>query len=264
MKNQQNMAISPFAWGEMKFNEVLHIDGVPHLTRQAIGEFLEYAEPRKAISNIVERNPYILEFELSSTVRTVDGKNREVFLYSPVGFLLIAMSSDQPRAVLMKVAIAKFVAHYSKPNQNATDELSPGELLVKECKLIDFLKSKNPQNLQEANKRVIAQTGFDVLADYQWVNQQPALVGQFWDNFWHMNKDEKLNHSRHPETEIAVNLAEFEACCKRHDLKIIKPFELRKILQASLNPKFIRTAGVNSRLESRTIRCWIFSKETGD
>jgi hypothetical protein len=111
---ETNTQIRPFSWGDIEFSETLMIAGVPHLTRRAIGEFLEYAEPRKSISKIVERNQHILEFELSSVVTTTDSKNYEVFIYDPVGFLLIVMESDQPKAMEMKIAIAQFVHHFTK------------------------------------------------------------------------------------------------------------------------------------------------------
>jgi hypothetical protein len=103
-----------FHYGELEFSEAIMIGGVPHLTRLAIGEWLEYADPQKAVDNIVDRNPHILEFQLPSVVRAVDGKNREVFVYNPTGFLLIAMESAQPKAIELKIAVAKFVAHFTQ------------------------------------------------------------------------------------------------------------------------------------------------------
>jgi hypothetical protein len=112
--SQPNTNIRPFTWGDIEFSETIMIDGIQHVTRRAIGEFLEYAEATKQISKIIERNSHILEFQLSSVVTTTDGKNYDTFIYDPVGFLLIVMQSDQPKAIDMKIAIAKFVRYFSK------------------------------------------------------------------------------------------------------------------------------------------------------
>jgi hypothetical protein len=106
--------INPYHWAELDFSETLIINGAPHLTRKAIGEWLEYANPQVAIANIIDRNTHILEFQYYSVVSNADGKNYEVFVYDPVGFMLIAMESQQPKAIEFKVAIAKFVAHFTK------------------------------------------------------------------------------------------------------------------------------------------------------
>ena len=39
---------TPFTWGDITLSQVVDIDGTPHITKQAIGEWLEYIEPRKA------------------------------------------------------------------------------------------------------------------------------------------------------------------------------------------------------------------------
>ena len=106
------MQPAPFSWGDISLSESVYVDGVPHVTRRAIGEWLEYGEPKKAIQTILERNPALDEYSTVLNLRTVDGKNREVSVYSPVGFLLIVMESGQPKAHAMKLAVAKFVTHF--------------------------------------------------------------------------------------------------------------------------------------------------------
>lgn len=109
----QNAA--PFKWGDIHLTQAVFIDGIPHFTRQAIGEWLEYAEPRKSIAKIIDRNAYLDAYSVVVNLTTTDGKNYEVNVYHPIGFLLIVMESGQPRAQAMKVAVAEFVWHFAGP-----------------------------------------------------------------------------------------------------------------------------------------------------
>lgn len=105
--------LQPFSYEDIEISETISINGIPHLTRKAIGEFLEYLNPQVSIGNLVDRNQHILEFQYTSTVMSTDGKNYDTFVYDPIGFMLIAMRSDQPKALQMQIAIAKFVHHFA-------------------------------------------------------------------------------------------------------------------------------------------------------
>lgn len=136
MTNKSNTQIRSFSWGDIEFSETLMIGGIPHMTRKAIGEFLEYSDPQKAVDKILERNSHILDFQLPSIVTATDGKNYEVFVYDPTGFLLIVMESGQPKAVEMKIAIARFVRHFTqKP------KISPKEQRLIRSRLTSLIKS---------------------------------------------------------------------------------------------------------------------------
>jgi prophage antirepressor-like protein len=105
-------SLTPFAWGEIELSETILIDGVPHATKTAIGEWLDYADPRDAINKIIERNQHLRRWSTAVKLTAVDGKNRDTEVYHPVGFLLIVMESGQPRAHAMKQAVAEFVHQY--------------------------------------------------------------------------------------------------------------------------------------------------------
>lgn len=113
MRNNDTYPVAPFVYSDIELSETVLIDGIPHVTRRAIGEFLEYGDPQKAIDNILDRNEHIKEFQYTLRLRGTDGKNYQTFVYDPVGFLLIVMESSQPKAQQMKVSIAKFVHHYA-------------------------------------------------------------------------------------------------------------------------------------------------------
>ncbi|MEO5328099.1 MAG: hypothetical protein H7829_07620 [Magnetococcus sp. THC-1_WYH] len=104
-----------FSCGDIQLSQVVMIDGVPHATRQAIGEWLEYEEPRKGVAVILDRNPFIETYSTVLNLRTVDDKNRDVRVYHPQGFLLICMESQTEKAKRMKEAIAAFVWDHVKP-----------------------------------------------------------------------------------------------------------------------------------------------------
>lgn len=69
-----------------------------------------------------------------------------------------------------------------------------------------------------------------------------------------------MNHSNNPETEIAVNLEHFRARCADMRLELIDSKELRRHLPTSRKRQYLRNEPIRSRLEGRTIRCWIFKR----
>lgn len=114
--NTENQ-LSAFHWQAIALSQTLFIDGVPHVTRQAVGEWLEYADPQKAIDNIIDRNAYIEAYSVPLNLRATDGKKYDTLVYHPIGFLLIVMESGQPKAQAMKQAVAEFVWHFAGPKQ---------------------------------------------------------------------------------------------------------------------------------------------------
>lgn len=69
------------------------------MTRQQIGNAMEYAEPRKAIANIHAAHKERLDrYSTVLETRTLDGRIREVFLYSAKGVYEICRWSRQPKA----------------------------------------------------------------------------------------------------------------------------------------------------------------------
>ncbi|OWY40086.1 hypothetical protein CEK28_04950 [Xenophilus sp. AP218F] len=108
---------TPFAFGEIELSQTVFIDGVPYATRRAVGEWLEYADPQKAIDKILERNLHIEAHSVPVRLTGTDGKNYETRVYHPIGFLLMVMESGQPKAHEMKAAVAEFVWSFAGPRQ---------------------------------------------------------------------------------------------------------------------------------------------------
>lgn len=109
-----NLNPQSYQFGDLALSQAVFIDGIPHITKQAIGEWLEYSEPRKNINKILERNIHIDEFSVDVKLTSTDGKNYDTRVYHPMGFLLIVMESGQPKAIAMKVSVAEFVWQFSR------------------------------------------------------------------------------------------------------------------------------------------------------
>ncbi|MDH5184878.1 MAG: hypothetical protein OEX12_13430 [Gammaproteobacteria bacterium] len=116
------MDIQSFSWGDIALSQVVYVDGIPHITKQAIGEWLEYADPRVGVNTILKRNNHIDHYSVGVNLTSTDGKNYDTKVYHPIGFLLIVMESGQPRAQAMKVAVAEFVWHFAGPRDVSIKE----------------------------------------------------------------------------------------------------------------------------------------------
>lgn len=69
------------------------------MTREQIGQALEYKNPRKAIADIHKRNfKRLNKFSAVSKLRTTDGKEYETFIYNEKGIYEIIRKSGQPKA----------------------------------------------------------------------------------------------------------------------------------------------------------------------
>lgn len=70
-----------------------------YMTREQIGQALEYSDPNRSISKIHERKQNRLD-KYSSVVKltTVDGKKRDVTVYTRKGIMEICRHSSQPKA----------------------------------------------------------------------------------------------------------------------------------------------------------------------
>lgn len=107
--------VSSFTWHDIELSQVIYVEGIPHATKAAIGEWLEYADPRVSVNKIVERNPYVRPWSVDVKLTSTDGKAYSTEVFHPIGFLLIVMESGQPKAQSMKEAVANFVWNFAGP-----------------------------------------------------------------------------------------------------------------------------------------------------
>lgn len=112
MNTQTENNIIPFSFQGMALRESCWIDGVPYFTRKSIGEFLGYAYPEQAITKIIERNPYLLQFRIVVNLTTIDGRRnvgRPADFFHPIGMQCVFFESHQPKAIEYKIAVASLV-----------------------------------------------------------------------------------------------------------------------------------------------------------
>lgn len=173
--------ITSFTWGGIELSEVVYLDNAPHATRAAIGEWLEYADPQKAVDNILARNSYIEAHSVPLSLRGTDGKKYDTKVYHPIGFLLIVMESGQPKAQAMKQAVAEFVWHFAGPRKMTFKERT--ELLkLSRTLLNDLVKTKDSFVVQGilTHLREVHLTLGQPLPDLKWLGtdiKQLALPG---------------------------------------------------------------------------------------
>ena len=105
----------------------------------------------------------------------------------------------------------------------------------------------------------------------QALNEDSQLVQQFWAQFDYLDskpqvlgdlveREHQMNHSTTPERQIAINLEHFHSQCKVHNLAFMDPKELRRQLTTSKKREYVENKPVKSRIENRSVRCWIFNR----
>lgn len=123
-----------FSYEGIRLKESCWIDGKPYFTMRAIGEWLEYKNPEKAIFKIIHRNPHIKQFATPVNLTVVDEytkghsvpklgtessqRTREIEheVFDPIGLQLIINKSNQPKAIAFQVAVAHLVYDYITGN----------------------------------------------------------------------------------------------------------------------------------------------------
>ncbi len=115
-----------FNFETIEITEAVMIENVPFFTRRAIGEWLEYTDPKDGIYRCIERNPEVENHSVVVNLSTTDGKKYDTRVYHPIGFLLIVMASDQPKAKAMKEQVARFVWEYGRVKFTVKEQLQLG------------------------------------------------------------------------------------------------------------------------------------------
>ena len=105
----------------------------------------------------------------------------------------------------------------------------------------------------------------------QGLNEDSQLVQQFWGQYYYMNSEPeigyqrqvgdqkpRLNHSRTPEQTICISLEHFHRMCTVLGQPKMEPNELRRQLKDSKKHKFIHCKVINSAIEPRSVRCFVF------
>lgn len=94
-------------------------------------------------------------------------------------------------------------------------------------------------------------------------DHESPLLDEFWEAFGllSINPDNRLNHARSPSL-IAVNLPQVRAAASAARVPLPDMSELRRVLRASRDPRFIAVKAINSPHVNGTVKCWVFANET--
>ena len=96
------------------------------LTREQIGQALEYANPQKAIDNIHSKHRDRLnELSVTTKLRATDGKCYNTMLYTERGIMEICRWSRQRNANLFMDWVWDIVENYRHNNFNTTPNMQP-------------------------------------------------------------------------------------------------------------------------------------------
>ena len=113
-----------------KFGEVLvdvyrNEDNEVFMTSAQLAEALEYAD-KKGVEKIVERNEYLKDIEFSTTdkLSAVDGKQREMRIFTEDGIYEITMLSKQPKAKEFRFFIRNLLKGLRKGELQVTQKPS--------------------------------------------------------------------------------------------------------------------------------------------
>ncbi len=128
--------------------------------------------------------------------------------------------------------------------------------------------------LSQGDIHALQQAIFELAENRQQaINSDHPTVAQFWATFDYLDSrayneesddtlvnEHLMNHSPHPENEIAINFEHFEQRCRESKLDVLPRRELMKLLLSSKQRKFIDNKSMHSRILKRTVRCWLFGR----
>lgn len=105
------------------------------------------------------------------------------------------------------------------------------------------------------------------------MNEDHPDVAQFWALVDYLDskrtqthdgvatvESDLMNHSHQLDVEIAINLEHFHKRCKESDLPLMDIKALRRQLPTSRKRPFLRNESIRSRIEGRSVRCWVFKR----
>jgi hypothetical protein len=175
----------PFNFEGIKLQEACFINGNPYFTRKAIGEFLEYPHPQKAIDNIVARNPHISDRSWSTALNlrvmqdtgdgTKYGRELAMEVYDPIGLQLIIFESRQPKAIQYKIAAAHLVYAFMK------GEIRPSKWAAKGDRLSAIKQILSHPPTQKRRQLVIdmaQREQISLATAYRWIDKLGGLKTQ--------------------------------------------------------------------------------------
>lgn len=274
----QDKHVKRFAWDEQKdlfdgeFGRVTGIKSQDNSTKKPrfkAGLMIVQNVPVQASEAILTR---IVHLNFDRSHHSYDGKLASerlnmLPLSDTSGFLLNAVKQSERVMQYFQKRLTYWRSHLQK-----NDLITLQRIVENHAKIMamaDCLAGVIP----EISKDVIGQVHIlleDLAVKRQKsLNEDHAVVQQFWSQFDYLDTigfedgilaEHRLNHSKTPESTIAVNIEHFQSKCRHHGLPVIDSIELRRYLPGSRKRKYERNEAMHSNIEKRTMRCWIFKR----
>ncbi|QTT83061.1 phage antirepressor N-terminal domain-containing protein [Pseudomonas chlororaphis] len=87
----------------------------------------------------------------------------------------------------------------------------------------------------------------------------PEIVNDFWAALELLDRlGERYNHAGSMSGTIALNYPHLKLLFKKHRISFRFTAELRQALSVSPQPKFLEYKVLYSRIEDKSVRCWVF------
>lgn len=166
------------------------------MTRDQIGQALEYKNPRIAISNIHERNKERLDkFSVVTKLSTTDGKSYSTTIYNEKGIYEIIRKSGQPKAdefydwvydLLSKLRKGELKVEQPKSNLEAL-QLTVQELTAQDKRISNLEENMRINSWQEFHlNRIGKMKVLDSLGGYgspAYKEMSGKVFARFWRDF---------------------------------------------------------------------------------
>ena len=266
--------------------DVVDRDGVPWLRASQIGLALGYgrsddqtddAGARRAIINLYNRHAGEFTESMTGMVRLFHqtngaGQTREVRIFSPRGFHLLAMLSRTEVAKAFRAFALDLIEKYETPRRRPKLEFSPSEqavlsgmpegakqVTIQEASLV---ARENPESLPAFLSAVLhLYLPVTATAVVTVDAPEPPLVSAFWDAWDELCKAGHIrNHSASP-TLVAVNLPEFILAAREQGCYAFERAELIRLLPQSRRYRLLKgSKSLHSAVTGKTARCWVFQR----
>lgn len=294
-KAAEDKHLKRFNWDEQKdlfegrFGRVTGIKSQDNSTKTALFKaslMVVQNIPIQASEAILSRTCY-LNFDRSH--HSLQGKAasdrlKSLHISDCSGFLLQAVKQSDRVLTFFSKSLEKYMHQLQKNKEIKLQRIIENH--AKMMVLIDCLKhilKDLPEDVVDSAKKELENMA---VFRQQSLNEDHPIVVEFWarwdylDNkplsqetpkvvngkldYSHIAKtfspEHQLNHSTKPDQEIAINIDSFLRECDLYKLPRMDPKELRRHLPSSKKRKFKENVNVHSRLEGRTVRCWVFER----
>lgn len=211
----------------------------------------------------------ILHITVTREHHTIHAKNSADWLAripteNVSGFVIQALKSEKQLLTLF----ANRSAYYEQ-QLSQMPEIRMVRIAKNHAQLLALIECLGPSGLRLFDELTIEVTqGYAIEMAMQRqaaLSKDNSLVVEFWEAYEFIEgsstKGPRLNHSNN-ESEIAINLKEFESWCGELRLRIPEMRQLKQKLRSSKSRKFIKSNhSIRSKLKhDKTVRCWVFQK----